>query len=444
MMKTFRWHKIDTASIMFSSLSNKKWGRTFRFSAYFREEINPEYVKQACADLMPYYPSIYAYLKKGFFWNYLAESDKLPEIKELDEEGMRPIVRRKDGRPDFRITYKGNRLSIECSHSLGDGKGIIIFFKNLLARYNELSKGDGGEYVTKEDPTINICNAFADYYDKNGKKDERKNEKAFHFPEEYEDNYLHLLFAEMSTSQLKILAHKENMTITEYLTAVLILAIIRSQKNPINEPITIAVPVNLRRFFPTMSVRNFTVQTYITFYPRGRQDVTLKEILEATRGQLKKQLTKEELIKSVNKYGGLVNNPVLRAVPNVIKLPVLRKMQKGTHSGVTTIFTNYGACSLPESLMGDIEKLQFVNGDTRSYGLAVTCSCIGFGDVLSLCFSRSNRDTSWYDEVIKIIRDEGLAVSVTHIEGKAKKKKYSDEGFREGFSKEKVKAFFNI
>ena len=160
---------------------------------------------------------------------------------------------------------------------------------------------------------------------------ERKNEKAFHFPEEYEDNYLHLLFAEMSTSQLKILAHKENMTITEYLTAVLILAIIRSQKNPINEPITIAVPVNLRRFFSTMSVRNFTVQSYITFYPRGRQDVTLKEILEATRGQLKKQLTKEELIKSINKYGGLVNNPVLRAVPNVIKLPVLRKMQKGTH-----------------------------------------------------------------------------------------------------------------
>ena len=90
-MGKYRWLKVDTAAIMFSSLSDKKWGRTFRFSAYFNHEIDAAALKRAASDLKPYYPSLYAYLKTGFFWNYLVYSDKLPEIREENEKGMMPI-----------------------------------------------------------------------------------------------------------------------------------------------------------------------------------------------------------------------------------------------------------------------------------------------------------------------------------------------------------------
>lgn len=438
----FRWMKVDTAAIMFSSLSDKEWGRTFRFTAYFREDIDVSCLQRAVRELMPYYPSVYSYLKKGFFWNYLVRAELMPEIRQANENGMLPIVKRKDCRPDFRITYKDNRISIECSHSLGDGKGIIIYFKALITRYNQLKKGETGEYITKENPEDNVVDAFADYYIKGGQKAVDSNRRAFHFPEVYEKNYTKLLFARMSTSRLKELAHKENMTVTEYLTAVLILGVIRSCPEPINEPVTVAVPVNLRRFFPTMTLRNFTVQTFITFEPDGRQDVTLKEIIDATRGQLRQQIQKEELQKTINKYGALVNNPVIRIVPNAIKQPVMRMMQKNTHAGVTTIFTNYGACNLDEDVSSDIERLQFVNGDTRRYGLAVTCSCIGFGDTLSLCFSRANRDTVWYDACVKELRDEGLSVITDVIEGCGEPIEYKEKN-KEEFSIERIKAYFN-
>ncbi len=408
-MSVFKRIKIDTAAIMFSSLTTKNWGRTFRLSAYFKSPVEPEYIKKACLDLMPYYPAIYAYLKKGFFWNYLALSDLLPEIREENEKGMLPIVSRKDQRPDFRLTYKDNRINIECSHSLGDGKGISEYFKALLTRYNDLKNGAEGEYITCEDPSENIKNAFNDHYN-GGEKAKGDPEKAFHFEEKYIDGCIKLLFAEMSTAKVRELARKENVTVTQYLTAVLMLGIIKCSKKPIYEPVTVAVPVNLRRFFPTESVRNFTVQSFVTFRPEGRQDVSLKEILEETRGQLKAQLKTEELQKTINKYGSLVNNPVIKIVPNIIKQPVMRKMQLKTHSGVSTIFTNYGACTLPDSLKGDIEKLQFVNGDTRKYGLAVTCSCISFDDILSLCFSYANRDTAWYDACVRILNEEGIDV----------------------------------
>lgn len=443
-MADFRWFKVDTAAIMFSSLSDEKWGRTFRFSAYFNHNIDPVALKKAVEDLKPYYPSVYAYLKRGFFWNYLVGTEKMPEISEEKNFGMKPVVLRKDGTPDFRITYKKNRINIDCSHSLGDGKGIIIYFKALLTRYNELRKGEAGDYVTGEDPSLNIRDSFSDYYQKGGEKAKDKSKKAFHFPEEYEEGVTRLLFARMSTNKIKELAHKENMTVTEYLTAILILGVIKSQEKPVTEPITIATPVNLRRFFPTMTLRNFTVQTFVTFEPKGRQDVTLGEILDATRGQLKAQLKKEELQKTINKYGALVNNPVIRIVPGFIKQPVMRLMQKNTHAGVTTIFTNYGACNLHDSLFPDVERLQFVNGDTRRYGLAVTCSCIGFGDVLSLCFSRANSDTSWYDACVQILENEGIAVATDLIDGGEEKADKTTVKEKLPLSLERIKAYFNL
>lgn len=443
-MADFRWFRVDTAAIMFSSLSDKKWGRTFRFSAYFKEDTDVTALKKAVSDLKPYYPAMYSYLKRGFFWNYLVCSDSLPEIAEEKNSGMKPVVLRRDGTPDFRITYGKNRINIDCSHSLGDGKGVIIYFKALLTRYNELRKGETGEYVSLEDSEKNIRDSFSDYYENGGEKAKDESVKAFHFPEEYEEGVTRLHFVRMSTQKIKELAHKEKMTVTEYMTAVLILGIIKSQENPITEPITIATPVNLRRFFPTMTLRNFTVQTFVTFEPKGRRDVTFREILDATRGQLRAQLKKEELQKTINKYGALVNNLVIRIVPNFIKQPVMRAMQKNTHAGVTTIFTNYGACNLPDSLSPDVERLQFVNGDTRRYGLAVTCSCIGFGDVLSLCFSRANSDTSWYDACVALLKEEGIPVTTDSIDGFQDASSASSGRVKLPLSPERLKAYFNI
>lgn len=36
-MTEYKWMKTDTASIMFSCLSSKKWGRTFRMAAVFKD-----------------------------------------------------------------------------------------------------------------------------------------------------------------------------------------------------------------------------------------------------------------------------------------------------------------------------------------------------------------------------------------------------------------------
>ncbi|MGN1443748.1 MAG: hypothetical protein ACI4XE_07860 [Acutalibacteraceae bacterium] len=420
-MSDYRFVKIDTASIMFSSLSTEHWGRTFRFAAILKDKVDPELLKKAAEDLNPFFPCMYSSLRKGFFWNYQRLTDELPEIRQEFARPLLPITKRNDTKPDFRLVYFQNRLAIECSHSLGDGKGVMIYFKRLLERYNNLKNGETGAFTTSVTPEERSANAFSDYFVKGGEKAKDTLKKAYHFSESYEDEYLKLIFAMMPVEEIKSRAHLHSMTVTEYLSCVLILGVIRAAKEPVKEPITIAVPVNLRRFFETHSARNFTVQTYITFEPDGRQDITLDEICEKTRNQLRLQLKREELQKTLNKFGALAANPVLKIVPNFIKLPVLRKMQKLSHSKVTTIFTNYGDCVLDEKLSESIERLEFINGDTRNYGLAVTCSCISYGGMLSLCFSMANRDTSFAAECIGILSEIGTDIRVESTDGNGEK-----------------------
>ena len=443
-MASFRWVKTDTASIMFSALTTKQWGRTFRFTAELTAKVAPETLKAAVADVLPFYPNLRLSLRRGFFWTYQVISDAMPEIREEGVRPLLPITARYKGLPDFRLVYNDNEVSLEASHCIGDGKGIMRAFEEILSRYVYLQRGGAEPYTPFQSEEETLENAFDTYYQKGGAHDKLRNQKAFHFAESYETDFIRLLFAETDAAAVKALAHAKKMTVTEYLSAVLILGILKAAKTPVTQPVTIAVPVNLRRFFPTHTLRNFSIQSYITFDPAGRTDWTLDEICAATYGQLKESLAPQKLQLTLNKFGALKYNPVLRGVPYFIKRPVLVKSQNDSHASITTIFTNLGERTLPEALVGSVEKLRFVNGDTRNYGLAVTCSCISSGGLLSLCFSRANRDTSWFDACVEILRGEGLEIATEFVEGTGTPEAPETPKTDRGLCWEKVRAYFNV
>ncbi|MBQ7638807.1 MAG: hypothetical protein IJS90_07900 [Clostridia bacterium] len=442
-MTNYRWMKTDTASIMFSSLTSKKWGRTFRFTACLDEDVDPAVLEKAANDVVPCYPGFCSSLHRGFFWTYQTVSELPPEITPEGKRPLQPITSMYGDLPNFRLVYSGNEVSLESSHCQGDGKGIMRVFEEILMRYTVLLRGVNTPYSPFLPAQITASNAFDDYYDKNGKKDQPALPKAFHFPETFEKNYLRLNFAETWEGDIIAMAHKRNMTVTEFMCAVLILGVIKSADSPINEPVTIAVPVNLRRFFKSESLRNFTIQSYVTFYPDGKRDYTLDDICEATRGELKRSLTPDVLSRSVNKYGALKTNPVLRIVPYAIKRPVLVKIQRKSHASVTTIFTNLGERQPPDGLTAHLRKLRFVNGDTSRYGLAATCSCISFNGILSLCFSQTNRDSRWFDECVAILRENGAEVNTDFVEGSDSPRIPEGAKKKTPFSAEKLKAYFN-
>lgn len=421
-MTEYRWMKTDTASIMFSCLSSKKWGRTFRMATVFKDmEVDEALLRKAAEDIKPRYPSMHTRIRKGFFWNYQEFTDALPEIRAEDSRVLSPITMRSDNRPDFRIVYHKRRLAIECAHFLGDGKGVSKYFDALITRYCELYEDPESKYIFSEPAGDELSNAFAEYYIDGGEKPDDISVTAHHINCRMEKNFLQLIFAMTDTEEIRNKSKAKRLTVTEYLAAALILGSIHHANRPINEPVVIAVPVNLRRFFPTESVRNFTIQSKISFEPQGRTDWTFDEICSKIAGQLKKNIAVSELQKHLNKFGSLVNNPVLRIVPNFIKQPVLRISQKKTHSGFTTILTNTGNSEFSPEVAEKIERVDGVNGDTSGYGLVSTCSVVSCNGILNLCFSVCSYDTSWPKECIRVLSSQGLDIRVESTHGNGEK-----------------------
>ncbi len=416
-MKQYRWMKVDTASIMFSSLSSKKWGRTFRMAVILKEDVDPEIVKKAAADLIPRYPSMHTCIKKGFFWNYQECTELLPEIREEFSKQLLPITMRNDGRPDFRIVYYKKRLGLEVAHYLGDGLGVNTYFTALLERYIELKKNPDAPYTPSPFKDEEINNAFNDYYVDGGDKDVEEEFHAYQIEGEIEPDFIQFIFAMTDVDELHEKAAQKGLTITEYLASALILGTIRRAEKPINEPVVIAIPVNLRRFFPSDSVRNFTIQSRIDFFPEGKTDWTFDEICEKVKGQLDKRLTVPELQKILNNFGSLANNKIIRYVPNFIKLPVVRMRQEKSHGNNTTILTNTGKSELTPILENEIIRADGVNGDTSGYGLISTCSALSCNGVFNLCFSICAHDTSWARECVRALTEQGLRVRIESTHG---------------------------
>ena len=63
-----QWYRLDNAALIFPAVMRKNWNNVFRVSATLREEVDPEILSRAAADLLPRFPTVYVRLRAGFFW----------------------------------------------------------------------------------------------------------------------------------------------------------------------------------------------------------------------------------------------------------------------------------------------------------------------------------------------------------------------------------------
>src|SRR5699024_12770813 len=85
---------------------------------------------------------------------------------------------------------------------------------------------------------------------------------------------------------------------------------------------TIAVPVNLRRFFPSSTLRNFFVAVHISV--AVTEQTTLKEIIEKTTEQLPEKVQKDKLQRSINDTVKWQRKLSARFVPLPLKYQAIR------------------------------------------------------------------------------------------------------------------------
>ena len=128
--KRIRWRKLDNAAKIFPMVSNKKFTSVFRVSVILKENIDKEILQEALNQVIEKQVSFKVKLTKGFFWYYLEENVKRPEVKEENDYPCRSIDFNANNNYLFKVTYFKNKINIDIFHALTDGNTAMIFFKS--------------------------------------------------------------------------------------------------------------------------------------------------------------------------------------------------------------------------------------------------------------------------------------------------------------------------
>ena len=419
-----RWFPVDNAAILYATARRKKWCRTFRIGAVLKEPVDPEIMQLALADITPRFPSFQGQLQDGLFWSYFQHTDATPVLREDSDYPYRPIPLTGTDQPNFRVLYHGRRICVEMYHSLADGGATTIFLSALLTRYYELQ----GEEIPRDEHALRIedepteeetCDAYKLHAIPDVKARNPEKQTPYYIDLETIPHFAQVIHGTFRVDDIKAAAAKHSLTITEYVTALLIYCYIQTAPKPLKQDICISIPMDLRRRFGTNNVRNFVYMTDLGFSPEGRTDVTFEEIADMINGELLEKGNPQILLTEISANVAAQQSKLLRPIPYLIKRAFLKNTYRQNQKSFTTFFSNWGIMDAPEDVLAHIERAEFILGDTpyQPFG----CAALSVNGLMTLAFSNSHTDTSFQQAFFRFMTADGIPVFVeSNIPGEVK------------------------
>ena len=126
--------------------------------------------------------------------------------------------------------------------------------------------------------------------------------------------------------------------------------------------VKISVPINLRRFFPSRTVRNFSAFVNPGLYG-SLGDYSLKEVVDYTRNYLGIHVTEKQQLAKFSYNVAAERHPLIRITPLILKIPILSiaYFTAGDLLYCSTI-SNMGNITLPPEVGQYVTRLDFMLG----------------------------------------------------------------------------------
>lgn len=396
-----KWYRLDNAAKIFPSVMTSRMSAVFIISATLKRGVDAGILQKALENVIGRFPYYRVTLRSGLFWHYLQETDSVPRAREEFFDPCRKMNRREDGGFLFRVLYYRRKISVEFCHALTDGTGGVIFLKSLLAEYLRLggvtapsgpgilSPGDIPDGEEFED-------AYARYYKQNIPFPPEES-RAFHVPGELiRPGSLNVRTGIVPLGQVLSAARSRGLTLTEFIVSVYIYSLqefITSmperQMRKLMAPIRIMVPVNLRKMYPSKTMRNFFLAVKPGVDPR-LGFYTMDEISRIVYHYMRVEVDEKFINQQIARNIAGETNPVLRSVPLFLKGPIMKMIyNRGATSRHSGVVTNIGAVSLPAGILRHVERIEAlpnpnpltrVNVGVVSYNKSAYISFVSFLD----------------------------------------------------------------
>ena len=413
--RTVRWERLDNTAHLFPVIAGESLTNTYRIAVELTEDIVPAKLQEALDILLPKFDLFNVRLRTGFFWYYFEENNKkAPRVREESTYPCRYIVENRNSSYLFRVTYYKKRINLEVFHVLTDGMGGMNFIRELTYQYLRLVHPELGAAhgdTLSENTSLNREDSFL----KNYRHATRRNygsKKAFTIKDErLGKGTLAFVHGFMSVEELKAVAHKYEMSINEFLVGTYVWSIYTAALHGFanKKDLRVAVPVNLRPFFDSVTTKNFFVMV-LAELKCDRDGLTYEQILAEVKESLRSQITKEHLEETFS-YNVSTQKPIYsRLAPLPLKNIAIGMVYRLSADSSTSTMTNLGGLTfLPE-----YEK--YINACTANlsasrgqYIKAAVVSCKG---KLSVNFTSYFEDTGIERAFFTKLAELGVAVSI--------------------------------
>lgn len=413
------WYKLDNTGKLFPSVSTENATNVFRLSARLFEDVKPSALKQAVNQALLETPSFQVNLRKGLFWYYFEHNSKKPLIREEQGFPCRKIDKFTDNGFLFDITYCGKYIHADFFHALCDGTGGALFLKKIISYYVQFAHTDiftGGiipvtsssKNAQREDSFIRLNKERENVKSQNIVKNKAYTISAV--PTDHGE--IVVIKGISSLSELKAAVKAYDCTITEYLLSVLIMSIYFEsfRFDNVNKSIDICVPVNLRQFFKSETIRNFftTVPVGVNFY---KNEYSFEEVLSMVKSQMKDELNIDKITPKVKFCVDKQDNIFLRFVPLFLKNLSLKITFDVGEKGYTTSFSNLGAFRIDEKIEPFVERFEFLLSPTT--GSRYKCSACSFKDNFVFCFVASAENTDIQRRFFTMLQNDKINVIIS-------------------------------
>ena len=216
----------------------------------------------------------------------------------------------------------------------------------------------------------------------------------------------------LNLTKLKEIIKQKGVTMTQYLTAVLIKAIylgnMKQKEN--NRPIKICVPVNLKKYFKSKTLSNFF--SYITVTADGDKiDYNnLDDILKLVKNDFENLLKPEEIMKTMSLNVKLGNNFFIRIIPLFLKQIFVRLSYLEIRKYTTTTLSNIGRIGIIAEYQKYIDQFLFLIAPERVE--KIKCSTCSYGDKMFFTFTSVLMQTNIEKEFKAILEEQGINVEI--------------------------------
>lgn len=405
-----RWHRLDNTGKIFPLIANENLSNVFRISVILKHEIVPSLLQQALEDTLPMFKGFKVKLKRGFFWYYFEGNKRTPFIEKETAWPCRYIDPKSNQLYLFRVSYYGRRINLEVFHAVTDGMGAAHFIRELTARYLDLKHGIPRQPQEADQETpYKIEDSYLKHYKK--LPHERYSSRPAY---QLEGQYLPLggesvVHGCVQLSDLKQACRARGVSVTKYLTAVLIWSIcqVYMDGRPGPQQIGINLPINLRAFFGSNTASNFFAVTGID-YGQEQGDGSFDSILSAVCTQMDDKIVKEKLERTISYNVSNEKKWYVRILPLFVKWLALGFIFKRNDRAHTMTLSNIGPIDMDERYREDIENFQMLIGVSKRQ--PAKCGVCAYDGRVTVTFTKVFDDSRLEDCFFDRLMQDGVPV----------------------------------